>query len=148
MLAPMALAPRLTVVTIGARDVERLRRFYQDLGWRSPSSSDPDFARFETGGAVLTLYRMGALAEEAGQAEPPPGTFGGINCAVNVDSPEEVDAAMEVVRRAGGRVVAEPVTRHWGGRSGYFADPEGNVWEVAWLPGSAFDERGALIWPS
>jgi uncharacterized glyoxalase superfamily protein PhnB len=58
-----------------------------------------------------------------------------------------VDEALKTVRGAGGRVLAEPVEREWGGRSGYFADPEGNVWELAWMPGATFDERGALIWP-
>ena len=50
-------------------------------------------------------------------------------------------------REAGAQVLAEPTDRDWGGRSAYFADPEGNAWEVAWVPGSTFDERGALIWP-
>jgi uncharacterized glyoxalase superfamily protein PhnB len=55
---------------------------------------------------------------------------------------------MDEVRRAGGTVSAEPVDRPWGGRSGYFTDPEGHAWEVAWMPGSSFDLRGALIWPA
>ena len=58
-----------------------------------------------------------------------------------------VDTAIEVVREAGGRVLAEPAAREWGGRSGYFSDPEDNVWEVAWLPGSTFDDKSGLIWP-
>lgn len=56
-----------------------------------------------------------------------------------------VEDAIEAARVAGGRVLAEPTEREWGGMSGYFADPEGNVWEIAWVPGSAFDDRGALI---
>jgi uncharacterized glyoxalase superfamily protein PhnB len=97
---------------------------------------------------VLVLYSLDALAEEASM--PPPADterFAGFTCAVFVQSEEMVDAAIEMVREAGGRILAEPVAREWGGRSGYFADPEGNVWEIAWLPGSTFDERGGLIWP-
>jgi hypothetical protein len=80
---------------------------------------------------------------------PPAGTerFAGFTCAIVVQNEEMVDAAIELVREAGGRILAEPVAREWGGRSGYFADPEGNVWEIAWLPGSTFDARGGLIWP-
>ena len=107
-----------------------------------------EFARFEIGGAVLALYSLDALAEEASM--PPPADterFARFTCAAVVQSEEMVDAAIYMVREAGGRILAEPVAREWGGRSGYFADPEGNVWKIAWLPGSTSDERGGLIWP-
>ena len=139
--------PRLNVVTFGVRDLPAMRSFYEALGWESRSADD-EFARFEIGGAVLALYPLEALAEEASM--PPPADterFAGFTCAVVVQSEEMVDAAIEMVREAGGRILAGPVAREWGGRSGYFADPEGNVWEIAWLPGSTFDERGGLIWP-
>ncbi len=138
---------RLNVVTLGVRDLPAVRGFYEALGWEARSAEDR-FTRFEIGGAVLALYSLDALAEEANMP-PPAGTerFAGFTCAIVVHSEEMVDAAIEVVREAGGRVLAEPVAREWGGRSGYFADPEGNTWEVAWLPGSTFDDRGGLIWP-
>ena len=138
---------RLNVVTFGVRDLPAVRSFYEALGWKSRSADD-EFARCEIGGAVLALYSLDALAEEASM--PPPADterFAGFTCAVVVQSEEMVDAAIEMVREAGGRILAEPVAREWGGRSGYFADPEGNVWEIAWLPGSTLDERGGLIWP-
>jgi uncharacterized glyoxalase superfamily protein PhnB len=81
---------------------------------------------------------------------PPPTRteeFADIICAVVVQSEELVDAAIEVVREAGCRVLAEPVAWEWGGLSGSVADPESNVWEIAWLPGSTFYGRGGLIWP-
>lgn len=68
-------------------------------------------------------------------------------CGPGGEREDMTDAAIEAAREAGGRVPAEPVARGWGGRSGYFADPEGNAWEVAWAPGSTFDERGGLIVP-
>jgi uncharacterized protein len=138
---------RLNVVTIGVRDLPAVRSFYEALGWESHSVGD-EFARFEIGGAVLALYSLDALAEEANMP-PPTATegFAGFTCAIVVQSEELVDAAIEEVREAGGRILAEPVAREWGGRSGYFADPEDNVWEIAWLPDSTFDARGGLIWP-
>ena len=138
---------RLNVVTLGVRDLPTVRSFYEALGWRSRSVGD-EFARFEIGGAVLALYSLDALAEEANMP-PPAGTerFAGFTCAIVVQNEEMVDAAIELVREAGGRILAEPVAREWGGGSGYFADPVRNGWEIAWLLGSTFDHRGGLIWP-
>src|SRR5688572_20471811 len=138
---------RLSVVTVGAHDVAALRAFYERLGWTTTSPGE-DFAAFPLGGAVFTIYDMAELAEEAGGRPPPaPGSFRGVTMAVNVDEIEQVDQAIAAARAAGATLLAEPVTRDWGGRSGYFADPEGNAWEVAWLPGAKFDDRGALFWP-
>jgi uncharacterized protein len=141
------IPPRLSVVTVGARDVAAQRAFYERLGWTS-NSPPGDFAAFPLGGAVFTLYDAATLAEEAGNhTAPAPLTFSGVTLAINVDEKDDVDAVIVAAGEAGATVTAEPVTRDWGGRSGYFADPEGNVWEVAWLPNATFDDRGALIWP-
>jgi uncharacterized protein len=143
----VSVPARLSVVTLGVGDFATMRAFYRGLGWETRSTSD-DFAAFPLGGAVLALYPVAALAGEAALPPTPlPQPFRGFSLAITVETEEAVDAAVEAVRRAGGRVLAEPVGRDWGGRSGYFADPEGNVWEVAYLPGGTFDERGALIWP-
>ena len=138
---------RLSVITLGVRDLTAQRRFYESLGWRTRSKGD-DFAAFPLGGAVLALYPIELLSREA-NFEVPEGRneFNGVTLSINVDRIEDVDRAIGSAVAAGGRALAEPVTREWGGRSGYFADPEGNVWEVAWLPGASFDERGGLIWP-
>jgi catechol 2,3-dioxygenase-like lactoylglutathione lyase family enzyme len=145
--APKGIPSRLSVVTIGAHNVAALRAFYESLGWES-STPPGDFAAFPLGGAVFTLYDMRTLAEEAGdQAVPPASAFRGMTLAINVDAIEDVDAAIDAAVAAGATRLADPVTRDWGGRSGYFADPEGNAWEVAWLPNATFDDRGALVWP-
>lgn len=87
-------------------------------------------------------------AEEAGGGAPPPaGSFKGVTLACNVERKEQVDEALAAAREAGANVLAEPTDRDWGGRSAYFADPEGNAWEIAWLPGARFDDGGSLIWP-
>jgi catechol 2,3-dioxygenase-like lactoylglutathione lyase family enzyme len=137
---------RLSRVTLGVLDIASQRRFYEGLGWRTRSPGD-DFAAFPLGGAVLALYPTELLAKEANLEPSRPEGFRGFTCGVNVDREEDVDRAIEAVRKAGGTVLAEPVSREWGGRSAYFADPEGNVWEVAWLPGAKFDDRGGLVWP-
>ncbi len=140
---------RLSVLTLGVRDLPAVRRFYEALGWPAAPGSDDEFTRFDLGGAILTLYSLEALAEEANlPLEPSGGGFLGFTCAITVESEDLVDAAFEKVSSVGGRILAQPVKRAWGGRSGYFADPEGHAWEVVWLPGARFDGRGALIWPS
>jgi uncharacterized protein len=139
---------RLSVVTLGAHDVAALRSFYERLGWTTNSNAD-DFAAFPLGGAVLCLFAVGKLAAEAG-TDPPPATssgFKGSTVSINVDRREQIDTALAAAAEAGATVLAEPVDREWGGASAYFADPEANTWEIAWLPEGEFDERGALIWP-
>jgi len=138
---------RLNILTLGVRDLPKVRAFYEALGWESLSEGD-EFARFQTGGATLALFSLDSLAGEANmQPSASTGRFPGFTCAVLVEQEAMVDEAIDMVREAGGRVLAEPVARQWGGRSGYFADPEGNVWELAWMPGATFDEGGGLIWP-
>ncbi|MDX6583509.1 MAG: uncharacterized protein QOI10_2693 [Solirubrobacterales bacterium] len=143
----MTVPARLSAATVGARDIPALRAFYQRLGWTTTSKAD-DFAAFPLGGAVFCIYDLGHLAAEAGDAPvPEPVPFKGFTLAINVDERPQVDSALAVAREAGATVLAQPVDRDWGGCSAYFADPEGNAWEIAWLPGAEFDDRGALIWP-
>ena len=139
---------RLSFVTLGARDLRELRGFYARLGWTEAISAD-DFAAFDTGGAVLGLYPLSQLARDARLPRPniPPTEFRGFTCAINVEAAVRVDEVLEAARRAGAEILKEAEDAEWGGRTGYFADPEGNVWEVAWMPGSSFDERDGLVLP-
>jgi catechol 2,3-dioxygenase-like lactoylglutathione lyase family enzyme len=129
------MAPaRVTVLTIGVRDLARMRKFYADLGWPLAIELE-DLAAFQTHGAVLVLYPLDRLAADANLAVSPPDEgIGGFNPAINVDRPEEVDETVAAVEAAGGRVPKPPVQAEWGGRTAYFADPENNLWEVAWVP--------------
>jgi uncharacterized protein len=139
---------RLSVATLGVRDVPAMRGFYERLGWKSNSPPGDEFAAFPLGGAVLGIYRLDLLAGEAEmEVAQLSDAFKGFTLAINVEEREELDAAFAAAVEAGAIALAEPTDRDWGGRSAYFADPERNVWEIAWLPGSQFDERGALIWP-
>ncbi|MDP8943919.1 MAG: VOC family protein [Actinomycetota bacterium] len=129
-----AIPARVAVVTLGARDLDALRDFYAGLGW--PLAVDIDgFAAFRTHGAVLALFPLDELAADA-NAPPAAPTCGlrGFSLAVNVETPEQVDEAIAAAADAGARVTKEPVQAEWGGRSAYFADPEDNHWEVAWVP--------------
>ena len=144
----MTAPARLSVVTLGVRDVAAQRAFYERLGFTTKTDPGGDFAAFPLGGAVLCIFDIDHLAAEAGGAPvPDPVPFKGFSLSINVDERADVDTALATARDAGATVLAEPVDRDWGGCSAYFADPEGNAWEVAWLPGATFDDRGALIWP-
>ena len=138
---------RVSLITLGARDFDLLRSFYGRLGWPEGMSA-PGFVAYRTGGAILALFPVEDLAADSnseGATTPP--SFRGVACAINVQSAQIVDEAIAAAGAAGAQIVKPPVDADWGGRSGYFADPEGNLWEVAWLPGSSFDEGGSLILP-
>ena len=143
----MSVPARMTVVTIGAHDMPAMRSFYRGLGWPETASSSDEFASFRLSGAILALFPFEELAKDG---RVPPGErtirFRGVTLAINVESKNAVDATVEDVRRAGGRITKEPEDAPWGGRSAYFADPEGNLWEIAWAPGSSFDAEGRFNW--
>lgn len=141
----MPVPARLSLVTLAARDLPSLRRFYQSLGWPESAASSDEFAAFQTGGAVLCLWPVEHLAADAGEAVA--SGVGGFCLALNVEGREEVDAVLAEVERLGATVVTAAKDMDWGGRSGTFTDPEGNPWEVAWNPHTSFDERGGLIFP-
>jgi RimJ/RimL family protein N-acetyltransferase/catechol 2,3-dioxygenase-like lactoylglutathione lyase family enzyme len=142
-----ALPARVSLVTLGTRDIERMRAFFERVGWPLWTTADDGFTGYLTSGAMLALYPMESLAELSGAGRTGKGEWSGVTIAVNVEAPELVDRALEAARAAGADIVVEPVDLEWGGRSGCFADPEGNRFEVAWMPGSSFDARGALIVP-
>lgn len=138
---------RLSVVTLAVESVPTLRRFYRRLGWEELPNSNDGWAAFHLGGLVLALYPEQALAGEAvpDGEEASTGSWRGVTLAVNVDSREDVDDAYATALRAGGRAVAEPQERFWGGRSAYFADPEDNRWEIAYAAGAEFGSRGEVV---
>jgi len=138
---------RVSLITLGTRDLSAMRTFYHRLGWEEYHPEDEGFATFKTGGGVLALFPLDDLAREANlPIEGSRTSFKGVTLAVNVERAELVDQAIEAARSAGATVLRAPMDASWGGRSAYFADPENNVWEVAWAPNARFDERGGLIW--
>jgi catechol 2,3-dioxygenase-like lactoylglutathione lyase family enzyme len=136
---------RLSLVTLGVADLERARRFYEDgLGWRR-GNNHPEVVFFQIGGAVLALWGRDALAKDAGL--PDAGGFGGIALAYNARTREEVDAVLAEAAAAGARILKPAEDTFWGGHSGYFADPDGHVWEVAWNPEWTVAEDGSVRLP-
>jgi len=126
--------PLANLITLGARDVPALRDFYRALGW-PVVIDDGDFVMFQLRVVVLALFPVDKLAAD-GRSRPEPGQ-GGIRFTIGImaESRDEVDELADRVRRAGGRVTKEPVeAEFFEGRSAYFADPEGNYWEIAWAP--------------
>jgi len=124
---------RISVITLGVADVPRARAFYQALGWPLSGEPEDQVAFFRTAGSRLALYPLDGIAEEAGQTPAQPGTIRA-TLATNVESRELVDQALEDVEKAGGTILAPARERFWGGYSGYFADPDGHAWEVAFNP--------------
>lgn len=135
---------RMTVVTIGTQDMATMRAFYRSLGWREVGGSD-EHSFFETAGGILGLFPSRDLANDANVEHSAPAQFPGVTLAINVETREAVDAAFETLRDLNVSITKEPEETFWGGYSGYFADPEGNLWEIVWGPTFRFDERGALI---
>lgn len=135
---------RVSFITLAAHDLEKLRAFYAGLGWRELARSD-DFSAYDTGGAVFGIYTH--LAEDAHVV--PYGirpSYRGFALAMNVETRQQVDDVVASLKAAGARITKEPEDASFGGRSAYFADPEDNLWEVAWNPTGTFDARGAFVW--
>lgn len=142
-----ALPARINLVTLGVRDAERMRAFFEALGWPRWAAAADGYTAYDTGGAVLALVPLASLAAES-RASGERGDWSGVTLAINVADPALVDTSIDAARAAGAEIVKEPVDAQWGGRSGYFSDPEGNRFEVAWAPGSSIDARGALRLPA
>ena len=123
---------RVSLVTLGVRDLVRARAFYEALGWRTRAEPGDDVVFFQAGGMVVALWDRTALAEDTGVADAD--GFGGIVLAHNVRSPADVDAVVAQAADAGATVTRAPAETFWGGYSGAFLDPEGHPWEIAHNP--------------
>ncbi len=138
---------RITMITLGVRELKRAVRFYHDgLGWPISSASNDQVAFLRTGGAVLGLYPWDALAEDA-TVDAAGSGFRGVAIAHNVAEREEVATVLDQVKAAGGEIVKPAQDVFWGGHSGYFADPDGHLWEVAWNPHAPLGPDGMMQLP-
>lgn len=132
---------RISVITLGVADVPRARAFYQELGWPLSGEPEDQVAFFRNAGSRLALYALDGIAEEAGQTPAPPGSIRA-TLAMNVENREQVDEALADAVKAGGTLLQPAQERFWGGYSGYFADPDGHAWEVAFNPFWPIGEDG------
>ncbi len=123
---------RVSVVTLGVADLARARNFYEALGWETGAAPDDDVVFFQAGEMVLGLWDRARLAEDSCVDDST--GWGGITLALNLGSPEEVDATTEQARAAGATIGREPAETVWGGYSAVFIDPDGHPWEVAHNP--------------
>lgn len=124
---------RLSLVTLGVADLARARAFYLALGFPLRPESRERIAFFQLQGLWLSLYARDALAEDIG-CDAEGGGFRGITLAHNVRTKEDVARVLAEAETAGGRIVKPAQDVFWGGHSGYFADPDGHLWEVAFNP--------------
>ena len=137
---------RLSIVTLGVSDVAMSRQFYERLGWSPSSAGNDKIVFFQLGGIGLALYGRGALADDANLSAGE-GGFGGVTLAYNVRRKNDVDAVLAEAQAARGRILKPAQEVFWGGYSGYFADPDGHPWEVAWNPHFAILGDGSLKLP-
>jgi catechol 2,3-dioxygenase-like lactoylglutathione lyase family enzyme len=143
------MEPRVSLITLGVTDLERAQRFYEALGWvRSRASVAGEVAFYQAGGSGLVLWHWNKLAEDAGVAAEGTG-FRGSALAHNVRSRDGVDRLLAHAAANGGKITKSGRdSPHFEGRTGYFADPDGHLWEVAYNPAFALAADGALILPS
>ncbi|MEO6873999.1 MAG: VOC family protein [Opitutaceae bacterium] len=142
------MEPRISIITLGVRNFSSSFRFYRDgLGFRTKANESDGIAWFETtSGVLLGLYPMDKLAEDIGAdvTVPVAGGFSGITLAHNVLRKEDVATVLTFAAKAGGTIVKPAQDVFWGGHAGYFTDPDGYHWEVAWNPGATWDAAGNL----
>lgn len=137
---------RVTLITLGVADLAAARAFYGRLGWVEHGESQPGVAFYQMQGAVLGLFGLADLAADQGRPGQALGV-GGVTLAQNFATEAEVDAAFAAALDAGGRALKPPEKVFWGGYSGYWADPDGHVWELAMNPFWPLADDGSLTLP-
>ena len=142
------LLNRMNIVCLGVKDMEKSIQFYRDgLGFKTDEKdNNPKVIFFNTSGTKLELFPVELLAQDINKNSPPKKTngFSGMTRAYDAKSKEEVVEGIEQAGRAGATIEKEPQEVFWGGYHGYFSDPDGYYWEVAWGPNFTFDENDML----
>ena len=138
--------PRMTVITLGVADLARSTAFYREIFSTPPVTEHAGVTFIPLPGVWLSLYPLEKLAEDIGEEVklPAPGTFHGVTLAYNARSKDEITSIFARVAEAGTHIAKAPQDTFWGGYSGYFSDPDGHYWEVAWGPMFDFTEHGDL----
>ncbi len=137
---------RISIITLGVADLDSSRKFYERLGWRRSMAASDGIVFFQAGGMALALYPREELAKDA--TVPPDGQgFRCVTVAYNARSRAEVDSVLEEAMAAGAGISKPAQEAFWGGYSGYFSDPDGFLWEVAWNPFLVIENDGSIRLP-
>jgi predicted lactoylglutathione lyase len=136
---------RISMVTLGVADLAQASAFYAALGWRGQEVQETVF--FQAGSMVVVLWGWDALAEDCGLPASPRTSFQGTALAQNVRSTAEVDEVIAAALAAGAVITKSPATTFYGGYAGYFTDPDGHAWEIAFNPGFQLLDDGSLVLP-
>ena len=137
---------RLSIITLGVSDLERSRSFYKNLGWEiATEKNSENIIAFNLQAFVLALYPIEGIAKDAGLQMKLPSTPS-FTMAYNVGSEAEVDRVIEEAKTIGAKIIKQPEKAFWGGYSGYFSDPDGYLWEVAFNPYSTPEKDGTFKW--
>ena len=137
---------RISLLTLGVRDLATSAAFYERLGWRRAAPSGDGIVFFQCGAVVVSLFPRPELAKDAGFSSDG-GGFSGFAIAHNTRSASEVDAVLAAAAAHGAELVKPARLASWGGYSGYFSDPDGFLWEVAWNPHFPIAEDGSIRIP-
>jgi uncharacterized protein len=137
---------RISIITLGVADLVRSREFYERLGWRRSMSNAEGIVFFQAGGMALALFPRNELAKDANIPADGQG-FSGITVAHNARSRQEVDSVLAEAMIAGAKLLKPAQDVFWGGYSGYFSDPDGFLWEVAWNPHFPISDDGSIQIP-
>ena len=136
---------RVTLITLGVDDLDRSEKFYAGLGWK-PTNREESIIFYQINGMVLGLFGRAPLATDQGRPDAILGT-GAMTLAQNFSTEAEVDAAYALALSVGATALKAPKKVFWGGYSGYYADPDGHVWEVAMNPFWPLSDDGSLTLP-
>ncbi|WP_146589740.1 VOC family protein [Puniceibacterium confluentis] len=135
---------RISLITLGVRDIHRAAGFYDALGWRRAEAPDGIVA-YDLIGQTLGLYPLADLARDMGVPVERLGT-GAATYSYNVREREDVAQVLDHALAAGAEILKAAHDVFWGGHIGYFADPEGHIWEVAWNPAAPLSDDGRFRW--
>ena len=136
---------RISLITLGVTDLARARAFYEAFGWRGQEIEETVF--FQAGCLAVTLWGWEKLAADAGLRDGGRGGSGGMGLAHNVRSQAEVDTVLTAAAGAGAQITQPARETFYGGYAGYFRDPDGHLWEIAWNPGFTLEADGSLTLP-
>lgn len=141
------MEPRISIITFGVADIEWSYQFYKEgLGFPASGTPADGIVFFQTAGTRFAIYPADKLTEEVdGEFESDTGKFRSFTVAHNTRSKEEVEAVLQLAEQAGGKIEKPAQDVFWGGYSGYFSDPDGYLWEVAYADSWKFNDDGSLV---